>query len=142
MIDGYIDKFDGKRTGSDSAMIRCPCHGGKRFNLGITDVGRENIIFNCFAGCSFGEIIPFFKDAGLWKDNRYKEDYKEDIKRGRSAFIALSSMLRAGHYDVDDIREQFKKISNKFFYKQVLSNEERIRFEELYYDCLLRHESE
>ena len=48
---------DFKPTGPDKGTACCPAHEDSRHSLSIGRKANGDLLFNCFAGCSFGEVL-------------------------------------------------------------------------------------
>jgi putative DNA primase/helicase len=58
----------GKRMGDGGYLCRCPGplhrHGDRNPSLSVKD-GRNRLLFHCFAGCTYDEIVSAPRARGL-----------------------------------------------------------------------------
>ena len=58
-----VEAFDGKWDGA-KGMCRCPAHNDRSPSLAI-GLGKQAILFHCFAGCSSGAVLAAFAGKGI-----------------------------------------------------------------------------
>lgn len=57
-IDNVIARLEKvKRTGRDSYMACCPCHGDKHPSLSIKYLSDGRVLIHCFAGCDVYSVL-------------------------------------------------------------------------------------
>lgn len=72
-----------KSTGPDKWLCRCPAHGDKSPSLSIKETDEGNVLFYCFAGCSFTSIIDAlgFEASDLFpRDQTYRQSQKPRLR--------------------------------------------------------------
>jgi hypothetical protein len=94
-LDAFLDRLEGKRTGADRGIARCPGHEDRRASLSVRELDDGRVLIHCFAGCSVEEILA---GAGLTFDALFPEraiDHK--VKGERKPFRAGALVRALGH---------------------------------------------
>lgn len=92
----------------------CPAHDDRTPSLSITDADNK-ILFHCFAGCTYEEVICALRSKGLWSELRTKQNCS--LTRYTQEQIShAKTILKIAHYDLsegltlsDDDREEVKE---------------------------------
>lgn len=59
----WLERLDAVSTMGDGYMGRCPAHDDANPSLSITPRGNQSPLVNCFAGCTYGEILDALEDG-------------------------------------------------------------------------------
>lgn len=90
------EHFDVKKQQGNKYQCVCPAHDDKQASLSIT-VEDDKILLNCFAGCSFDNIINSvnLKKSDLFKDNKPVEKEKKKLVK---TYIYTDEKGNPAHY--------------------------------------------
>ena len=57
-IRTFLEKLQGvKRTGNGKYVSKCPAHADRSPSLSIKETESGDVLFHCFAGCTFGDVL-------------------------------------------------------------------------------------
>ena len=74
VFENVLSKFKVVRRCGDKALCVCPCHADKQASLSVAK-GRKGVLVNCFAGCSYLNII---ETVGIKPKDLFFEDNSQN----------------------------------------------------------------
>src|SRR5438034_7992059 len=86
------------QSDSDSANVHCPAHHDPGPSLSINDGDTVALVFKCFAGCEYDDIVEALEADGIYPygEPDDEDDEEEEVGDG------LTSKQFAEHFGLDE----------------------------------------
>ncbi len=103
MLDRIYQSLGGKKLSENKYMLHCPSHDDTNPSLSVTRQG-SNILFHCFAGCSFEEVRNALNSKGInVRNQRLVNDSNKVMKRGKTKKTTIRVRLISNNRRAEEL---------------------------------------